>query len=453
MDFKTSIFKDYDVRGQYPEEINKDLFESIAKEISLFFKPKQIAIGRDNRQSSEELTIAMIEGFLDQGVDVVDLGLITTDMIYFAAGKFVYDLCLMVTGSHVEGENGFKICRRGAIAIGGESGLYEIKESLLRRRSFPQSFKKGKIQKRMILDDWIEHALTFIDLGKIKPFKIVVDTGNGMGGLVMTPIEKRLPGEFINLFFELDGRFPNHFPNPLIEKNLEEIRKKINQTKVDFGIAFDADGDRAFFIDEKGETVSGSILTAIIAKSILSKDKGGTILYNAVCGWIVPETIVKFGGKAVRVRVGHSIIKEEMRKREAVFAGEHSGHYYFKNNFYADSGLIAVLQTWELISREGRRLSQIVEEFNQYPSSGEINFLAKDRTKIILELEKEYKKKTKIDLLDGLTVWFQDYWFNIRPSNTEDLIRLNLEAKSQLALNPALKDVIKEIESRGGVRA
>ncbi len=442
MKFASSIFKDYDVRGLYPEEINPEIFNLIAQEIALFFKPKVVAVGRDIRQSSQELSSAMIEGFFSSGINVVNLGLITTDMIYFAAGKYGFDLGIMITGSHVEGENGFKICKKGGAAISGATGLYQVRDRLLKRDKFPESKKAGKIIHKDILKDWVDHALSFIKIEEIRHFKIVVDAGNGMGGLVMLPIEKKLPGEFINLYFDLDGRFPNHFPNPLIEENLIDIRRKIKEVKADFGIAFDADGDRAFFLDENGKVISGSVLTAIIAKAFLQNRKKETILYNAVCGRIVPQTIKNSGGKGIRVRVGHSLIKEEMRKYNAIFAGEHSGHFYFRDNFYADSGSIAVLKTIELISKDNRKLSLIVKEFDKYPQSGEINFEVDDKEKIMKSLEKKYSNKSlSTDWLDGISVWFTDWWFNVRPSHTESLLRLNIEADNLHLLQEKTKEL------------
>jgi phosphomannomutase len=451
MEIDPKIFKDYDVRGNYPQEINYSVFEAIGKELTLYFKPKEIAIGRDNRESSFELFSGMANGFLSLGVDVLDLGLITTDMIYFYAGKHGADLNIMVTGSHAQGENGFKICRKGAIAISGLSGLYEIRDRLLKRKKFPLSKRKGEIRKKDILEEWINHVLLFIDINKIKPFKIVVDTGNGMGGLVMPLIEKKLPGEFINLFLELDSRFPNHFPNPLIEENLSDIRKKIRETKADFGIAFDADGDRVFFLDEKGRIVNATILTAMIASIILKKNPGETILYNAVCGRIVPETIQKFKGKGIRVRVGHSLIKEYMREYNAIFAGEHSGHFYFRDNFYADSGLITFVKTLEFISESKKSLSQIVDNFSKYFQSGEINFVVKDKQEIMKKIEEKYQDKaSSIDWLDGISVWFPAWWFNVRPSNTEPLLRLNVEADNQKLLKEKTEEIKRLILRLGG---
>ncbi|HUV71944.1 MAG TPA: phosphomannomutase/phosphoglucomutase [Clostridia bacterium] len=453
MNIDPSIFKDYDVRGIYPKELNYDTFYQIARELALFYQPKIISIGRDIRESSKDLQKAMINGFIDQGVDVVDLRLITTDMIYFASGKYNYDLSVGITGSHVEKGNGFKICKKGALTISGEEGLYSVRDSLLKRKSFPEGSKKGKVSSKDILNEWIAHALSFINPSKIKPLKIVVDTGNGMGGLVMQPIEEKLPGEFINLFPELDGTFPNHFPNPLIFENQRFAIDKIKKIKADLGIVFDADGDRAFFIDENGKSLSGTILTATVAQNILKKNPGETILYNAVCGRIVPEVIKKNGGKAIRVRVGHSIIRGKMREENAIFAGEHSGHFYFRDNYYADSGLIMVLEVLELVSQDSRPLSEIVKEFDKYPQSGEINFKVEDKKEMMKLLEDKYKKRAdSTDWLDGVSVWFSDWWFNVRPSNTEPLLRLNVEADNQELLEEKISEVIKVLTTAGAVK-
>jgi phosphomannomutase len=451
MKFKEEIFKAYDVRGRFPKEINPPLFNAIAQELALFFQPQTAAIGRDMRPSSKKLTQAMIEGLVDQGVNVIDLGLITSDMIYFAAGKYKWDLNIIVTGSHAEGENGFKVCQKGALAISGESGLDQIRDKLKKRKNFPSAKTTGQISQENILQPWLKFALSFIDLKKIEPFKGVIDTGNGMASLVVPGIIKSLPGKYLNLFPEIDGTFPHHFPNPLIEKNLYDLKKKIKATKADFGLAFDADGDRAFFLDEQGQTVSGSALTALIAKAILLKHPGETILYNVICSLAVPEIIKENKGKPVRVRVGHSPIKQKMRQLNAIFAGEHSGHFYFRENYYADSGLIAVLKAIELFSQDQRKLSAIVKEVDRYADSGEINFQVTSRKKIIQAIKEKYEEG-KQDTLDGITITYSDYWFNLRPSNTEPLIRLNLEAKNEKIMKNKLKDVIKVIEALGGKR-
>lgn len=453
MNISSSIFKDYDVRGSYPEELNYNTFYWTSQELALFYKPQVVSIGRDIRKSSQELQEAMIKGFIDQGVDVVDLGLITTDMVYFAAGKYGYDLSIGVTGSHVEGGNGFKICKKGALAISGEGGLYQIRDSLLKRESFPKTEKKGSVTKKDILSDWIDHALSFIDPSQLKKLKIVVDAGNGMGGLVMPPIEEKLPGEFFNLFLELDGTFPNHFPNPLLLENQKFAVDKVKEVGADVGIVFDADGDRAFFIDEKGNSLSGTVLTAMVAQNLLKKHPGETILYNAVCGRIVPEVVEKSGGKSVRVRVGHSIIKEKMKEHQAIFAGEHSGHFFFRDNYNADSGLIMVLEVIELVSQDGRPLSEIAKDFQKYPQSGEINFKVEDKEQMMEKLESEYQAQAdSLDWLDGVSAWFNDWWFNVRPSNTESLLRLNVEADSQQLLGTKIKELTEFLVANGATK-
>lgn len=453
MEFQAEIFKSYDVRGKYPQEINSEILQAIGQELAIKYQPRTVAIGRDLRKSSSELSLAIAEGFLLQGVDVIDLGLITADMIYFCAGKYQYDLNIIITGSHVEGENGFKICQKGAVAISGETGLYEIRDNLFKRDKFPIKEKRGDISNQDILDDWLKHAFSFIEINKIKPFRVVIDTGNGMAGLVSPKMVELLAGDYLDLYPDLDPDFPHHFPNPLIEKNLEDLKKKIKETESDFGVAFDVDGDRAFFVDEKAQMVSGSSLTAIIARSILRKHPGETILYNTICSKAVPEIIKENGGKPVRVLVGHSPIKQKMRELNAIFAGEHSGHFYFRENYYADSGLIAVLEAIELISEDSRPLSEIVAEVERYSSSGEINFKVKDREEIINQIKEKYQGQAKVDEMDGITIELDDYWFNLRPSNTEPLIRLNLEANNQELMKEKLKNVIKEIEDLGGEKS
>lgn len=444
------IFKDYDIRGKHPRQLNKQVAEKIGAEIVNFLKPKVVAVGRDMRISSSEIFTGFVAGVTNQGADVIDLGLITSDMIYFAAGKYGFDVDVMITGSHAEGENGFKIVKKGAIAISGDTGLYKMRDEILSGKKFPPAEMKGRLMRKEILKPWVDHALSFINPKQIRPYKIVIDAGNGMAGKVMPEVEKHIPGEFINLYFKLDGTFPHHFPNPLIEENLADIRAKIAEVRADFGIAFDADGDRAFFLDENGKTVTGTVLTAMIAKSLLKKNPGATILYNAICGRIVPEIIKKHGGKEIRVRVGHTIIKQKMREHDALFAGEHSGHFYFRDNYYADSGLIGMLVALELISTDGRPLSQIVAEFEKYPVSGEINFVVRDRDAIVKAIKKGYANAPKIDELDGISVWYNNWWFNVRLSHTEPLLRLNVEADNDKILQEKTKSLKKEIKNLGG---
>lgn len=298
-------------------------------------------------------------------------------------------------------------------------------------------------------------VLTFIDLAKMKPLKVVVDTGNGMAGLFMPFFEEKLPWKVERLFYKLDGTFPNHVPSPIEEKNRKDCKDKILETGADLGLVFDGDGDRVYLLDEKGKTLSGTVMTAIIAQSLLKKHPGGSILYNAVVGRIVPEVISKEGGKPIRVKVGHTLIKEAMRKEDGLFCGEHSGHYYFKKFFYADSAIIAALLVTELMSEKDVKLSTLREEFDKYPSTlqkGELNFSVDEKEVVMKELESEYKKEAKkIDWLDGLSLWFDNYWVNIRPSNTESLLRLNLEADKPDIFEQKVKEFVSKIKGMGGV--
>jgi phosphomannomutase len=300
------------------------------------------------------------------------------------------------------------------------------------------------------MEGFVGHGMKFIDVSLMNKFKVVVDTGNGMAGYFMPEFEKKLPWDVTHLFYELDGTFPNHVPSPIEEKNRLDCINKVKELSADFGLVFDGDGDRVFLIDEKGRTLSGTLVTAAIAENILKKNPGVTILYNAIVGRAVKEVVEKFGGKSERVRVGHTLIKEAMRKFDGTFCGEHSGHYYFKENFYADSAIIAALLVAELMSVSGKKLSDIYDEYNKYPASQEINFEVKDKMEIMKAIESEFKESANsIDWLDGVTVWFDAYWFNVRPSNTEPLLRLNVEADNSLLLEEKIKELVLKIESLG----
>jgi phosphomannomutase len=448
-----SIFKEYDIRGVYPDTINYELAVLIGRAFAdLVIEQGPIAVGRDMRLSSPEIAKGLIEGITKQGRDVIDVGLITTDMSYFAAGKFPFAGGIMITASHNPKEyNGLKLCLAKAAPVSGDGGIYQMRDNILNNK-FKQAEKVGQVSEKNILADWINHALSFIDEKAIKPLKIVVDAGNGMASILFPELKKRLPLEIIPLYFELDGSFPNHPAAPIVPENLKDAQKKVLDEKADLGLVFDGDGDRAVLIDETGRVVSGTIMTAMIAEYFLKKIKGATILYNAICGWIVPEVISSLKGKGIRVPVGHSLIKENMRKYDALFAGEHSGHYYFKENYYADSALITILITLQIISQENKKVSEIIKKFDKYPSSGEINFEISDKEKVINEVEKIYGQKAKsTDKIDGLTVWFDDWWFNLRPSNTEPLLRLNIEAKNQELLDLRKKEIIDFLKGYGSL--
>lgn len=447
-----SIFRDYDIRAIANKQLDEEGVRRIGEAIVKFFKPKSIQVGHDMRVTSPQFHKAFIETMLDCGVDVVDLGLVSTDMLYFASGTYPEDMALTISASHNPPEfNGMKMVKRGAIAVSGDSGIYDIRDLALNGADLGVKTQlKGKLTTRNIMDGWITHILKFIDLSKMKDFNVVSDTGNGMAGYFMPTLEEKLPWKVTRLFYELDGTFPNHVPSPIEEKNRMDCINKVKETGSNFGLVFDGDGDRVFLIDEKGRTLSGTITTAMIAENILQKNGGGTILYNAIVGRIVPEIVQKYGGKSERVRVGHTLIKEAMRRTDALFCGEHSGHYYFKENFFADSAIIAAVLVAELMSVKNQKLSELYDEYDKYKSSNEINFEVTDKEEIMNKIEEEYKgKAVSVDRLDGVTVWFDDWWFNVRPSNTESLLRLNIEANTTAEIETKIKDLVGQIESMG----
>jgi phosphomannomutase len=452
MKIDPSIFRDYDIRAVIPEQLDEEGICRIAKAIIHLFKPKTMQVGRDMRVSSPKLHKLFIKTLLEQGVSVVDLGLISTDMLYFAAGTYKEDMAITISASHNPPEyNGMKMVKKGAIAISGDAGIYDIRDLVLSRRNLDKKpKKKGSLTKRNIMSAWIKHLLSFINPKKMKPFKVVIDTGNGMAGYFMPNLEKHLPWKVTRLYYKLDGTFPNHIPSPIEEKNMQDTIKAVKKISADVGMAFDGDGDRVFLVDEAGRIVSGTLMTAIIAENLLQKHPEETILYNAIVGRVVPEIIRKYRGKAVRVRVGHTLIKEAMRKHNGLFCGEHSGHYYFRNNFFADSAIIAALLVLELMSAKNKKLSELVKEYDKYSASGEINFEVADKKTTMQQIEKKYRTKAmSSDWLDGITVWFKDWWFNVRPSNTEPLLRLNLEADSEKVLKKQTQELIKTIASLG----
>jgi len=431
-----NIFKAYDIRGKVGSELSDEVLEKIGKAFADFLPNEgTVAVGRDMRPDSKNLADNLIKGLVAQGRDVIDIGEVTSDMIYFATGSLKLAGGAMITASHNPGEyNGIKLCREEAKPIGEESGLFDIRDAVI-SSSFKASSKTGTVSQKDVSEAWVEHVLNFIDSSSLRPLKIAVDAGNGMAGKIFPEIEPYLPFEVEEMYFELDGTFPNHIANPLEEKNIVDIKKKIKDMSLDAGIAFDGDGDRAVLIDEKGEALSGTVMTALLSEYFLKENPGSTVLYNAICGLAAKDTIEKNGGKAFRTRVGHSFIKSDMRKYGAIFAGEHSGHYYFKDNFMADSGLIAAIIGLYILSSSKMPLSKLVEPFRKaYCSIQETNFEIEDKSNIISKIADEFKEFPQNDL-DGLTVNFDGGWLNVRPSNTEPLIRLNAEADKKELLN------------------
>jgi len=443
-----SIFKAYDIRGTVPDQLNRETAYHIGHALAGFLKCRMIAVGRDMRLSSKELFEDFSRGVNDAGVDVVDLGLISTDGLYFAVGKFGYDAGAMITASHNPKEyNGFKICRKNAEPLSGESGLQQILKTIQASDEPTRSSSRGMLIRRDINDDYAAHCLSFIDPAAVKPYRVVIDAGNGMAGSTVPPVLKQLPIDAVPLFFEPDGSFPNHPASPIEIENLRDLQKKIEETKADFGVAFDGDADRMFLVDQAGRQLGGDIVTALVSKSLLSKHPGETILYNLICSRAVPELIERLGGTAVRTRVGHAFIKPLMKKHNAIFGGEHSGHFYFRDNWFADSGLIAFLVCLELISREDRPLHDLVAEIDPYFRSGEINSRVKsipDKLEAVAAAFPDGKQDTE----DGLTVSYDDFWFNLRPSNTEPLLRLNIEADSETLLEEKRQKLLEIIRAK-----
>ncbi|HEX9917261.1 MAG TPA: phosphomannomutase/phosphoglucomutase [candidate division Zixibacteria bacterium] len=442
-----SIFKSYDIRGIYPQQLNEDIAYKLGRALVEYLRPQTVAVGRDVRLSSESLACATIKGITEEGAEVIDIGLCSTDGLYFAVGNFKYDGGVMITASHNPPEyNGMKVCKKDAVPLSGQEGLDKIKELVL-GNSFPTVKKTGKITRRDIDQDYTSHTLSFVDKGELKPFKIVIDAGNGIAGKIVPQVFRELPCKVIPLFFDLDGTFPNHLPNPIVPENTVSLRDEILKQKADLGAIFDGDADRMFLMDEKGKLLGGDMVTALVAKNLLKKEKGATILYNLVCSKTVPEIIQKSGGKGIRTRVGHALIKPLMKKYNAIFGGEHSGHFYFRNNWFADSGLIALLVCLELISEENKPLSTLLASIDHYFRSGEINSQVADIPGKLKEVEKRYAGSGKIDRLDGLTIEFDTWWFSLRASNTEPLLRLNIEATSEELLGQKKKEMLELIRS------
>jgi len=446
MKFHPDIFKAYDIRGLTPTELNPQVAYAIGRAFADFVPPGKVAVGRDMRTDSGALADGVIAGLIKQGREVIDLGQITSDMIYFAVGKLKLAGGAMITASHNPGQyNGIKLTGEGVVPIGIDSGLLTI-EKAIETKHFKKIHEAGIITQQNITQDWVRHCLEVIG-GINKPLRIGTDTGNGMAAIVLPYLQNLTPLQIESLFVELDGTFPNHVANPLIEANTTDLRKLVVAEGLDCGIAFDGDGDRAFVVDNKGELLSGSVLGAILAKDILEHHPGETILHNVICSDIVPGTIESFGGQSVRTKVGHSYIKAEMKAHKAIFACEHSGHFYFRDNYNADSGLIAALMLLKLLCQTDKPLSEIAAPFKtMFANSPELNFEVSEPTQALRLLERRFGDG-ELDHLDGLTVRYQDWWFNARSSNTEPYLRINIEARDQTVLLAKQKQLTKILKS------
>jgi len=442
-----ALFKAYDVRGTVPDELTPDIAYRIGRAVAAFLDADEVVVGRDMRVSGPSLGAALIDGIRDQGASVTDIGLVSTDTLYFAVGKYGFPAGVMITASHNPANyNGFKICREEARALSMDTGIGDIRDMVV-SGAFPQPRgKRGDLTEKNVLEAYAEHALSMIDPAKIKPLKIAVDAGNGMGGVLVPAVFHKLPCEILPLYFELDGTFPNHEANPIEPENIRDLQRTVINEACDLGVAFDGDADRMFLIDEQGEFIGGDMTTAMVSLELLKHNPGSTIVYNLINSRTVPELIEENGGKAVRSRVGHSYIKALMREEDAIFGGEHSGHFYFRDNWYADSGLIAMLTVLQLISDADQSLSQILEPIDTRVRSGEINSEVEDIQETVERVETFYSDKGgDIDHLDGLTVGFEGWWFNLRASNTQPLLRLNVEAETEEILREKTTEVLELI--------
>src|SRR3954470_17256174 len=420
-----SVFKAYDIRGTVPDQLDAALCRNIGAAFARFAGAPRILIARDMRPSGVELSHAFADGARAQGVDVVDLGMASTDLIYYAAGRLDAPGA-MFTASHNPAQyNGIKLCLAGAKPVGEDTGLRDIKK--MAEAALPPAGSEGKLLDDDLLEDFAAHVRSFVDVSALRPLKVVADTANGMGGLVVPIVFTGLPFDLEVMYGELDGTFPNHPADPIQPENLRDLAARVREVGADVGLAFDGDADRVFLVDDRGEPLSGSTTTAIVAKSVLEREPGATILYNCICSKAVPEVVRENGGTPVRTRVGHSFIKAVMAETGAAFGGEHSAHYYFRENFRADSGSIAALIVLEELNRAGIALSELRKPFERYAASGEINTRVDDPLAVIEVVAGAYSD-AQLDRLDGLTVDLGDWWFNLRPSNTEPLLRLNLEA-------------------------
>ncbi len=425
------VFKAYDVRGTVPDQLDADMCRAIGRAMARFAGAPEVLVARDMRESGVELAGAFSDGVRSEGVDVTDLGMASTDFLYFATG-YLDAPGAMFTASHNPAQyNGLKMCLSGARPIGRDTGLADIEAEAEKLLGEPTPPLEGSWRELDLLGAWADHVVSFVDVASLRPLKVVADTANGMGGLVVPIVFDRLPFSVEILFPELDGSFPNHPADPIQPENLVSLKQAVLEQGADIGLAFDGDADRVFLVDEKAEPVSGSLTTALVAASMLTKHPGEKVLYNLICSHVVPEVVTEMGGTAVRTQVGHSIIKKVMAETGAVFGGEHSGHYYYRDNFRADSGIITALLVLELLSQSDQPLSALLEPFKRYADSGEINTeVASPAATVAAIAEAERAAGASVDMLDGLTVEHDDWWYNVRPSNTEPLLRLNVEART-----------------------
>jgi len=445
------IFKAYDIRGVYPDEVREDTARAIGAAFVAYLQAQRIAVGRDMRLSSPTLAAAFIDGATAQGADVVDYGMIATDMLYFAVARDQHDGGVQITASHNPQQyNGMKLVRKEAFPLSGDAGISDIRDMIAGGRLPAPAGRRGDVTTKDTLASYVDHVMSFIDPSIIRPFDVVLDAGSGMGGLVAPKLFERLPCRTTRLCFDIDGRFPNHEANPLIEENRRDIVARVVADQADLGIAWDGDADRCFFIDGSGEFVAGDFITALLAEAFLLKHPGATIIYDLRASYAVKDMVAKYGGTALMNRVGHAFFKRRMREAGALFGGEVTGHYYFRDNFYADNGFIPALLMLELMSKKEKSLRELLEPLRKrYFISGEINTKLPHMDAVpekLRQLAARYGDGHQYEL-DGVSVEYPDWHFNVRPSNTEPLLRLNLEATAAETMAAKRDEVLALIRS------
>jgi phosphomannomutase len=451
MTINPAIFKAYDVRGLYPQEVNEDAARLIGRGFVAYLDARRIAVSRDMRLSSPWIAAAFIDGARLQGADVVDYGMMGTDMLYFAVARDGHDGGVQVTASHNPKEyNGIKMVRREAFPLSGESGIGDIRDMIAANQLPSPAPTPGRLTEKNVVDDYVTHVMSFIDPSIIKPFNVVLDAGNGIAGMIAPKLFAGLPCRVDALCFDVDGTFPNHEANPLIEENRRDIVERVVATKADIGIAWDGDADRCFFIDGAGEFIAGDFVTALLAEAFLIRHPGAKIVYDVRASYAVKDIVAKYGGEALMNRVGHAFFKRRMREENAIFGGEVTGHYYFRDNFYADNGFIPALLILELMSRKGQTLRELLAPLREkYFISGEINTRVSDMKKVqekIDALERGYTGG-RVYTMDGVSVEYPDWHFNVRASNTEPMLRLNLEATTQRLMEQKRDEVLALIRA------
>ena len=451
MPINPAIFKAYDVRGLYPQEVNEDAARQIGRGFVAYLNARRIGVSRDMRLSSPSVAAAFIEGAREQGADVVDYGMMGTDMLYFAVARDGHDGGAQITASHNPKEyNGIKMVRKEAFPLSGDAGIGDIRDMLAANQLPPPAPRQGSLSRKNVVDDYVKHVLSFIDPSIIKPFNVVLDAGNGIAGMVAPKLFASLPCRLTTLCFVVDGTFPNHEANPLIEENRRDIVERVVAEKADIGIAWDGDADRCFFIDGAGEFIAGDFITALLAEAFLIRHPGAKIVYDVRASYAVKDTAARYGSEALMNRVGHAFFKRRMREENAIFGGEVTGHYYFRDNFYADNGFIPALLILELMSRKNMTLRDLLAPLREkYFISGEINTKVADMRVVQEKIDALAAKYAagKVYTLDGVSAEFPDWHFNVRPSNTEPMLRLNLEATTRAEMERKRDEVLGFIRS------